>query len=74
MEEKRREELIEYCVREQLPVIEDDVYRDLWIDNPPPEPLKAMDFHGNVLYLGSLSKNIKPWITDWLDSWNRISN
>ncbi|SET74543.1 GntR family transcriptional regulator, regulator for abcA and norABC [Salinibacillus kushneri] len=60
MRKKRREELIEYCVREQLPVIEDDVYRDLWIDNPPPEPLKSKDHHGNVLYLGSLSKTLSP--------------
>jgi len=60
MQDKRREELMEYCIREQLPVIEDDVYRDLWIDNPPPSPLKARDNHGNVLYLGSLSKTLSP--------------
>ncbi|WP_163582832.1 PLP-dependent aminotransferase family protein [Gracilibacillus saliphilus] len=60
MQEKRRKKLIEYCVREQLPIIEDDVYRDLWIDNPPPEPLKVSDHHGNVLYLGSLSKTLSP--------------
>ncbi|MFP3918346.1 PLP-dependent aminotransferase family protein [Lysinibacillus telephonicus] len=79
MEEKRREELIEYCVREQLPVIEDDVYRDLWIDNPPPEPLKAMDFHGNVLYLGSLSKTLSPglrigWIVGTESVINRLAD
>ncbi len=60
MQEKRRKELIQYCVKEQLPVIEDDVYRDLWIDSPPPAPLKANDHHGNVLYLGSLSKSLSP--------------
>ena len=60
MQEIRRKELMEYCVRQQLPIIEDDVYRDLWIDNPPPEPLKARDQHGNVLYLGSLSKTLSP--------------
>lgn len=79
MEEKRREELIEYCVREQLPVIEDDVYRDLWIDNPPPEPLKAMDHHGNVLYLGSLSKTLSPglrigWIVGTESVINRLAD
>ncbi|MFD1412278.1 MocR-like pyridoxine biosynthesis transcription factor PdxR [Oceanobacillus jeddahense] len=60
MEESRREELMEYCIREQIPVIEDDVYRDLWMDNVPPEPLKARDRHGNVLYIGSLSKTLSP--------------
>lgn len=60
MEESRREELMEYCIREQIPVIEDDVYRDLWMDNEPPKPLKAKDRHGNVLYIGSLSKTLSP--------------
>ncbi|PID21800.1 GntR family transcriptional regulator [Sporosarcina sp. P3] len=60
MQEKRREELIQFCVKEQLPVIEDDVYRELWIDSPPPAPLKANDHHGNILYLGSLSKSLSP--------------
>lgn len=79
MREKRREELIEYCIREQLPVIEDDVYRDLWIDNPPPEPLKARDHHGNVLYLGSLSKTLSPglrigWIVGSESVINRLAD
>lgn len=60
MQEERRKKLITYCEREQLPVIEDDVYRDLWIDTPPPKPLKAMDHYGNVLYVGSLSKTLSP--------------
>jgi GntR family transcriptional regulator of abcA and norABC len=60
LSEKRRQELIQVCNMEQLPMIEDDVYRELWIDEPPPPPLKAMDKHGHVLYLGSLSKTLSP--------------
>lgn len=60
MQERRREELIAVCEREQFPIIEDDVYRDLWIDYPPPRPIKSMDHYGNVLYLGSLSKSLSP--------------
>lgn len=60
MKEKRRQALIQTCVKEQLPVIEDDVYQELWIDAPPPAPLKALDHHGNVLYIGSLSKSLSP--------------
>lgn len=60
MKEKRRQELIQTCVKEQLPVIEDDVYQELWIDSPPPAPLKSLDNHGNVLYIGSLSKSLSP--------------
>src|SRR5699024_2049736 len=75
MGNKRREKLIEYCVSEQLPIIEDDIYHDLWIDNPPPEPLKARDHHGNVLYLGSLSKTLSPGLRiDWIVSSESVIN
>lgn len=58
--EKRRQEILQVCEKEQLPVIEDDIYRELWIDKTPPPPLKAMDRYGYVLSLGSLSKTLSP--------------
>lgn len=60
MTAKRRNSLIEICQKEQLPIIEDDVYRELWLDAPPPLPLKALEKEGLVLYLGSLSKSLSP--------------
>lgn len=57
---ERRKQLLQVCEEEQLPIIEDDVYRELWLDTPPPAPLKAMDKHGTVLYLGSISKALSP--------------
>jgi GntR family transcriptional regulator, regulator for abcA and norABC len=60
MSEKRRRELLEVCKKRQLPIIEDDIYRELWIDEPSPAPLKAMDRNGHVLYLGSMSKTLSP--------------
>ncbi|MFZ5633085.1 MAG: PLP-dependent aminotransferase family protein [Bacillota bacterium] len=60
MTEERRQELIRICEKEQLPVIEDDVYRELWLDSPVPSPLKELDKNGLVLYLGSLSKALCP--------------
>ena len=43
MTEKRRRELLDDCRIEQLPIVEDDIYRELWLDEAPPPPLKAMD-------------------------------
>ncbi len=60
MSEQRRKELLAVCRREALPIIEDDVYGDLWLDGPPPQPLKAGDNSGNVLYIGSISKSLSP--------------
>ncbi len=56
----RRKHLLDTCQKEQLPLIEDDVYRELWLDEKPPQPMKAFDKHGLVLYLGSLSKSLSP--------------
>ncbi|BAB04151.1 PLP-dependent aminotransferase family protein [Halalkalibacterium halodurans] len=55
-----RKELLHVCQAIQLPIIEDDVYRELWFDAAPPPPLKSLDQTGNVLYLGSMSKIISP--------------
>ncbi len=60
MSENRRKELLKICQREKLPIIEDDVYRELWIDKPPPSSLKSMDKNGLVLYIGSVSKTLSP--------------
>ncbi|MBT2641869.1 PLP-dependent aminotransferase family protein [Bacillus sp. ISL-41] len=60
MGENRRQELLKLAESAQLPIIEDDVYGDLWLDSPPPPPIKSQDRHGNVLYLGSLSKSLNP--------------
>jgi len=56
----RRQELIKLCTSEKLPVVEDDVYGELWIDEPPPVSLKSIDESGNVLYIGSVSKTLSP--------------
>lgn len=56
---KRKQALIDYCHKKQLPIIEDDAYAQLKFhtltDN---RPLKMLDQHNNVIYLGSLSKYI----------------
>lgn len=62
MSSSRRTELLELCRSQSLPLIEDDVYRELWLDELPPPSLKAKDTDGNILYLGSLSKMMTPGI------------
>ncbi|MFA9458324.1 PLP-dependent aminotransferase family protein [Halalkalibacter sp. AB-rgal2] len=60
MTEGRRSKLLNACQKLSLPIIEDDVYGDLWIESPPVNPLKAKDTQGNVLYIGSISKTLSP--------------
>lgn len=58
MSEERRDEILKICSKERIPIIEDDAYRELWLDKEPPEPLKAKDKNGNVMYLGTASKSL----------------
>ncbi len=57
---ENRIELIHLCEKEGLPIIEDDVYREIWFKDSPPAPLKALDKNGLVLYIGGISKNLSP--------------
>ncbi len=60
MSSDRRTELLQTCKKESIPIIEDDVYGDLWFENPPPHPLKSMDEQGQILYIGGMSKTLGP--------------
>ncbi|MFF2479775.1 PLP-dependent aminotransferase family protein [Paenibacillus sp. NPDC058071] len=67
MSEARRHELLQWSKARQLPIIEDDCYRELWFDKEPPPSLKSKDQSGMVLYLGSVSKSLAPGLRiGWL--------
>jgi DNA-binding transcriptional MocR family regulator len=57
---ERRAALSAIARRAGFYVIEDDVYRELWYDTPPPAPLFAMGPPGPVIRLGSFSKILAP--------------
>ncbi len=74
MSEARRRRLVELAVEEDLIVVEDDAYRELWYDAPPPPSLWriAADVDGadeHVIRLGSFSKTLSPGLRcGWLTS------
>lgn len=57
---ERRRDLIDCCVANRLPIIEDGAYRDLCFDGEAPLPLKTLDKTGMVITLGSASKALAP--------------
>ena len=64
---KRRERLLTLAQRYQVPIVEDDPFGDLYFDEPPPLPIKALDRHGHVLYLSTFSKSLAPGLrVGWL--------
>jgi 2-aminoadipate transaminase len=51
-----RRQLIELAARYRVPIVEDDIYRELRYDGAEVLPLKALDKYGLVIYINSFSK------------------
>ncbi|MCC2732213.1 aminotransferase class I/II-fold pyridoxal phosphate-dependent enzyme, partial [Fusicatenibacter saccharivorans] len=60
MTNQHRHDLIDCCVANRLPIIEDNAYQDLYFGDEVPKPLKTMDETGMVITLGSASKSLAP--------------
>jgi 2-aminoadipate transaminase len=57
---ERRTALVELAAREDLLIAEDDTYRELSYDGPPPPSLWALDGAGAVVRMGSFAKSVAP--------------
>jgi 2-aminoadipate transaminase len=57
---ERRRRLLLLSQRYQIPILEDDAYGEIYFEGEEPQPLKAFDTHGNVLYLSTYSKTLAP--------------
>lgn len=68
---ERRQALVALAERYGVPIVEDDPYGELWFDQPPPPPLRAL--HPDVLYLGTFSKTLAPGLRiGWLVAPRRL--
>lgn len=59
MTTERRKHVLELSEKYNFLIIEDDAYGELYFQEQS-VPLKAMDHHGRVLHVGSLSKVVAP--------------
>jgi DNA-binding transcriptional MocR family regulator len=65
----RRKAVVEAARSVGISVLEDDVYRRLWYDHPPPPPLADYDSSGLVIRLSSFSKILAPGMrVGWLEA------
>lgn len=55
-----RKRLVELVEQYRCLLIEDDAFRDMYFEQPPPPPLFAYDTEGWVVYLRSFSKYVAP--------------
>ncbi|MDJ0882130.1 MAG: PLP-dependent aminotransferase family protein [Gammaproteobacteria bacterium] len=60
MPETHKKQLVELLSTRQIPIIEDDVYGDLYFGEERPRILKTYDTEGRVLSCSSFSKTLAP--------------
>jgi DNA-binding transcriptional MocR family regulator len=56
----RKRELVALLAAREIPLVEDDVYAELYHGEQAPKPAKAYDRDGFVLHCGSFSKSLAP--------------
>jgi DNA-binding transcriptional MocR family regulator len=60
MPEAKKQALVELLRHHQVPLIEDDVYAELYYSQQAPKPAKAFDTQGLVMHCGSFAKSLAP--------------
>ncbi len=60
MSDARKQALVTLLAKHEIPLIEDDVYGELYFGNRQPLPAKAYDKAGLVMHCSSFSKNLAP--------------
>lgn len=62
LSEEQKSTLAEFAERYQIPIIEDDVFREISFHRAIPLPIKHYDKHGWVIWCSSFSKTLAPGI------------
>ncbi|MFN1219165.1 PLP-dependent aminotransferase family protein [Chryseobacterium kwangjuense] len=60
MPDENKKEIVKLLAEHSIPLIEDDVYGDLYFGSSRPKCCKSFDKEGNVLYCSSISKTLAP--------------
>lgn len=58
MPDENKKRLVALCTQRQVPIIEDDIYGELYFGRTRPSSLKSFDDEGLVLYCSSFSKSL----------------
>lgn len=60
MPDEHKEAVVKLLEYHRIPLIEDDLYGDVYFGNHRPKSCKSFDRSGNVLWCGSMSKTLVP--------------
>lgn len=72
----RKKQLLNYCYKQRIPIVEDDAYSGLsFVPQLDTSPIKKIDNEQQIIYMGSLSKYIGTHIrVGWLIAPKQIIN
>ncbi len=66
MSRKNKQKILQIAAANHVPIIEDDIYGDLFFGSNRPSTFKSLDKDGTVLYCSSFSKALAPGLrTGW---------
>ena len=60
MGDRKKKALVELLNRYDVPLIEDDIYGDIYFEGDRPKAIKAFDTEERVIYCSSVSKTLSP--------------
>jgi DNA-binding transcriptional MocR family regulator len=60
MPDERKKQLVDMLAKKEIPLIEDDIYGELYFGKTRPKTCKAFDKKGLVLHCSSFSKSLAP--------------
>jgi DNA-binding transcriptional MocR family regulator len=60
MSDERKKAVLELLAKHRIPLIEDDIYGDIYFGEARPKPFMALDPLGSTIYCSSFSKTIAP--------------
>lgn len=60
MPDENKKKLVEIVTSNNIPLIEDDIYGELYFGKNRPGPVKYYDTKGLVMYCSSISKSLAP--------------
>ena len=69
----KKKQVLALLNKQQIPLVEDDIYGDIYFGNERPRPYSAMENAQNVIYCSSFSKTVAPgyrigWIASVKDT------
>ena len=60
MPDEKKLAVLDLLARHDVPLIEDDIYGDIYFGEERPRPFIALDRRGNTIYCSSFSKTVAP--------------